>query len=258
MTLGPDDYGWFTPAEFKAVLDALNKNQNNSYPAVLVGGQSLVAWIEYYDIPIPNSETPALTQDVDFLGSIVDAKLLGKELNAKVNVAGIDDHTPNTAVLSFRSPSTNKILIIDFLGSLIGLDEKEVRKLAVEMEFDSLGNIYVLHPILCLKSRVENLHKLKNKRNGNGITQARMAIEVTKKYLEDILQGENGIRQALNAVKRLREIALSDAGIFIYHEYDLDILTSIDPDLFKGSKFVNQGWPRLLDLVKIKREKRLK
>lgn len=161
-------------------------------------------------------------------------------------------------MLSFRSQHTNKILIIDFLGTLIGIDEKEVRKLAVEIEFESLSSVYVLHPILCLKSRIENLHKLKNKRNGNGITQAMMAIEVIKKFLQDILQGESGIRQALNAVKRLKKIALSDAGIFVYYEYDLDVLTAIDPGLFNGSKFVSQGWPHLCEQVKIKREKRKK
>lgn len=78
MTLDLDDYGWFTPAEFKAVLKTLNKNKNYSSPPVLVGGQSLIDWIEHYDIPIPNSETPALTQDVDFLGSVEDAMFLGK------------------------------------------------------------------------------------------------------------------------------------------------------------------------------------
>ena len=80
--MNPDDYGWFTPAEFKSVLDALNKNQNPSSPTILVGGQALIAWIKHYDIPIPNSETPALTQDVDFFGSQEEAKLLAKEIGA--------------------------------------------------------------------------------------------------------------------------------------------------------------------------------
>ncbi len=73
---------------------------------------------------------------------------------------------------------------------------------------ESSSQVYVLHPILCVKSRIESLHKLKNKRNGNGITQARMAIEVVGKFLNEVLHEDNGMRQALNAVKKLRYIAL--------------------------------------------------
>lgn len=254
--MNSDDYGWFTPAEFELVLQALNKNQNSSSPAILVGGQSLVAWIKYYNINIPDTETPALTQDVDFLGKADDAKLLAKELNARIKVAGMDDHTPNTAVLSFQSVNTDKILIVDFLNQLLGLKEEEVRKLAVLISIESSSQVYVLHPILCVKSRFENLHKLKNKRNGNGITQARMAIEVVKRYLVEISQEDNGLRQALNATKKIREIALSDAGIFVYHEYSLDILSAIDVDLFEGSKFVTLEWPHLQDEVMRKRDKK--
>lgn len=251
-----DDYGWFTLAEFKLVLNALKKNQTSSSSVILVGGQAIIAWIKHYNITIPNSESPALTQDVDFFGSHKEAKLLANEIGAKISIAGIDDHTPNTAVLSFRSSITNKILIIDFLAYLIGLNEHEIRDLAVEIKFESLNGIKVLHPILCLKSRIANIHKLESKRNGNGITQARMAIEIVRKFLEEISQGENGLRQALNAVKMLKKIALSDAGIFVYHEYNLDILTAIELNLFNGTKFVDQGWPKLCEKINKKREKK--
>lgn len=99
--MSPDDYGWFTPAEFNSVLNALNKIQNPSSPTILVGGQALIAWIKHYDIPIPNSETPALTQDVGFLGSKEEADLLAKEIGAEIKIAGMDDHTPNIAILTF-------------------------------------------------------------------------------------------------------------------------------------------------------------
>lgn len=133
-SLNSDDYGWFTPAEFQLVLNGLKKNQSPSSPVVLVGGQALMAWVLHYNIPIPNTETPALTQDVDFLGSAKEARLLAKEIKATISIATMDDHTPNTAVLSFKSPKTKKILIIDFLGQLMGLNEKEVKKLAVPLK----------------------------------------------------------------------------------------------------------------------------
>lgn len=109
-----------------------------------------------------------------------------------------------------------------------------------------------------MKSRFENLHKLKNKRNGNGITQTRMAIEVVGHFLGAISQEDNGLRQALNAIKKIRHITLSDAGIFVYNEYNLDILLAIDLELFQESKFVIHEWPHLQDEVKRKRDKKAK
>jgi len=136
------------------------------------------------------------------------------------------------------------------------LNEKEVEKLAVPLKFESLTDIQVMHPILCLKSRFENLYKLNIKRDGNGITQAKIAIDITKKFLNETLQQKNGIRQALKAIKKLQQITVSDAGIFVYHEYCLDILSAIEVDKFEGSKFVTHGWPKLKDAVQRKREKK--
>jgi len=108
--LNSEDYGWFTPAEFQLVLNGLSKNQSPSSPTILVGGQAITAWILHYDIPIPKTETPALTQDVDFLGSAQEAELLAKEIGADIEIATMDDHTPNTAILSFKSPYLAKFL----------------------------------------------------------------------------------------------------------------------------------------------------
>jgi len=61
-----------------------------------------------------------------------------------------------------------------------------------------------------------------------------MAIAVVRKFLGEISQEENGVRQALNAVKKLRYIALSDAGIFVFQEYGIDVLSTIDVDFLRG------------------------
>jgi len=105
--LSSDDYGWFS--------------DNSGW------GQSLVAWVKYYNINIPDTEIPALTQDVDFLGKAHEAKLLAKELHAQIKVAGMNDHSPNTAVLSFHSANTDKILIVSFIATQhkLGMRERQ-------------------------------------------------------------------------------------------------------------------------------------
>lgn len=211
----------------------------------------MVAWVVHYDIPIPDSGTPALTQDVDFLGTKELAEQLASLIGAHIKVAGIDDHTANTAVLTFRRENTGQILLIDFLSCLIGMKEDEVQRLAVPMAY-GVGKIHIMHPLLCMESRFINLHKLSSKRNGNGITQAGIAIEVARHYLTEMLaRGDE--RQALNAVKRIKKLALSPSGKYCWKEYGLDPITAIDPTKFTSPMFIEKGWPALVAEVNNKR-----
>ena len=254
--MNPDDYGWFSPADFQLVLRGLEKGSSPESNTVLVGGQAIVAWVLHYNLPIPETDMPALTQDVDFLGTAQEAESLAKVIGAHVEKPKLfDDHTPNTAIVSFKSPDSGKLLLVDFLGQLMGLDEKEVRALAVPLEFDTQSPVHVLHPILCLKSRIENLFSLSTKRNGNGITQAKMAIDVVREYLNELLDSGE-FRAALNVVKRLRKMALSPAGMFVYLEFNLDVLGAIDIERFKHEKFLSLGWPFMMSEVNAKRTKK--
>lgn len=250
-----DDYGWFSPTDFQIVLKGLERASPKESGTVLVGGQAIVAWVHHYDIPIPETEMPAITQDVDFLGTAQEAKLLATAIGAKVESAQMDDHTPNTAIVSFRSPESGKTLLIDFLGLLKGVDENEVRSLAVPLEFETQSPVNVLHPILCLQSRFENLYGLSAKRNGNGITQAAIAINIVREYLNELIEA-NEHRAALNVVKRLRKLALSSAGMFVYINYGLDVLSAIDVTRFKHNKFQQLGWPYLVSEVSARRAKK--
>lgn len=65
-SVGQDDFGWFTPADLKQVILAIHQLQDWK-KVILVGGQSLTAWVEYYKIELPAFEGPYLTADADFL-----------------------------------------------------------------------------------------------------------------------------------------------------------------------------------------------
>ena len=54
------DYDWFTPADLTRVIDAIHALPDWR-SVVLVGGQSLTAWVEYYKIQLPAFEGPYLT-----------------------------------------------------------------------------------------------------------------------------------------------------------------------------------------------------
>jgi hypothetical protein len=48
------DYDWFTPADLTRVIDAIHALPDWR-SVVLVGGQSLTAWVEYYKSNCPHS-----------------------------------------------------------------------------------------------------------------------------------------------------------------------------------------------------------
>ena len=101
-----------------------------------------------------------------------------------LNIPKPDDHTPNTAIVTYKTPD-GRTLFVDFMGTLIGLTNEEIRKTAVEFEHPDYGLIRVLHPTLVLKSRIVNLHRLQSKRDSNGIEQARLAVPVVKAFFEN-------------------------------------------------------------------------
>ena len=86
----------FTPADLTRVINAIHALPDWS-SVVLVGGQSLTAWVEYYKIKLPSFEGPYLTIDADFLGTATEAEVIARELGSKAQIPTIDDQTPNAA-----------------------------------------------------------------------------------------------------------------------------------------------------------------
>ena len=262
MTAGQDDdFGWFSPFDFDIVLAAIARHPKQQ-EIILVGGQSLVGWAIHYKLDIPQTEYPALTRDVDFIGGAKEAEFLAKELDAEFRAASIDDNTPNTAVLTWVSPSTGQKLTVDFLSVLIGLNTDEIKKLAVLMKFSEQQQpVWILHPLLCLKSRFENLLHLKNKRNKNGVTQARIAVEVARMFVLEALGSGNPDEEkiAIKAAHRIADIARSDAGVFVFNEYGIDLMTAVDPSLYRNNPlFALKDWRNHLKWVGVARSKDIK
>lgn len=261
MSATDDDFGWFSPADFEIVLKAIAK-----YPEpdkfVLVGGQSLVGWILHYNISLPPSDYPALTQDVDFVGARKEAVFLAKEIGGIARFATLDDNTPNTAVITWQPPGAGKKqLLLDFLSGILGVEDVDVRRLAVPLQFFGQHPVRILHPLLCLVSRLANLHKLATKRTKNGITQATMAVEVARCYLRELLvkNTPEDEKQAIKAVHRILDAAASQAGIYAFIEYGVDPLSAIDAKTLEAfvhhPMFAIMDWPKQLAWVQRERAK---
>jgi hypothetical protein len=250
-------YDWFQPSDLPKFFHALQKA---TQPAILVGGQSLTFWVDFFKIPVPKSNTPYLTQDADVLATKHDARIFATELHGTLNIPKPGDHTPNTAIVTYNTPD-GRTLFVDFMGTLIGLTNQEIRKTAVEFEHPEYGFIRILHPTLVLKSRIVNLHRLQSKRDTNGIEQARLAVLAVKAFFENYislgLAGTNPDRYLVERVKWLGKLALSDAGIYVFTQWGIDVMEAAPRNLITNKKFHAEHWPRLESRIRAKRDRRL-
>jgi hypothetical protein len=249
------DYGWFTPADTKQLFRAIHKLPDWE-KVVLVGGQALTTWVFKYKIDLLSFDGPYLTQDADFLGSRADAELIAKHLGGKAMLAHMDDHTVNTAVIEFTGKDGRRLLV-DMLGVVLGLKDEDTRRLAVAVQlYDDWEPIRVLHPLLVLESRCANLEMLANKRTANGITQAKVAVLVAKAYIEECLLYPERRREALKAARRIAALAVSRSGVYVWKQWQIDVLEAVDPENMPGRFWCS--WKYVLQKVQRKREIALK
>ncbi len=152
------------------------------------------------------------------------------------------------------------MLFIDFMGTLIGLTNEEIRKLAVELEHPEYGFIRILHPTLVLKSRIVNLHRLSSKRDTNGIEQARLAVLVAKAFFENHVAsgfaGKNPDHYLIDRVVWLEKLALSDAGMFVFTKWGIDVMGAAPIEIISNKKFHSDHWPRLDARIRSKRDRK--
>jgi hypothetical protein len=220
---------------------------------VLVGGQALAFWARYYDVQPPAELVPYVTLDLDFLGDAADARAFASALpGARVYVASLDDHTPSSARL-VADDVFGKPLEIDFLHSLAGLSERDVRRQSITIESPDGTTVRVMHPLYCLESRIKNLILLPSKRDRYGLAQAALAVPVLRAHLSTVGSTTAGARQALKIAERVVELALSEPGKRCFLQYGIEVLESIPVDSIRSAEFRNRRWPQVLQLVGMRR-----
>jgi hypothetical protein len=256
LSLPQSRFDWFTRPEIRRVLAGLA--QADEHGVILIGGQSISFWALYYQIPVPETETPALTQDLDFMGTKKQAKALAKNIGASLKTAGFDDATPNTALLIWEPPAQSKTsarrLMIDFLNGVLGVSDADVIKLAVLVQIEDMAPIKVMHPLACMQSRFANLTLLSGKRDRNGLAQAQLSIRIVDQFIRKDVAGLGGTAIA-RAVSRVFEIAYSPHGVYAYHEFGLDALQAISLDLLPvDHPFLAHELPKLQRKLDTKRE----
>lgn len=124
---------------------------------VLIGGQAVAFWAHYYAI----TDLPLTSKDIDFCGNKRAAELCAERLGGSPSFPGMDDATPNSAVVRFVDDDGVE-RILDFLDAPFGLRAEEVHRLSQEFSIldpagqDTSSHFRVMHPLHCLVSRINN------------------------------------------------------------------------------------------------------
>lgn len=224
--------------------------QTRSDSAVLIGGQAVSFWIDYFAI---KSRLPALTRDIDYLATKAEARRVSARLKIphKLTIATLDEHTPNSAVIAVELNGYPEPVLIDYLATVIGVESDAIRKSAVVVEFEK-EVIRVLHPLHLLQTKIWNLYRLEDKRDAEGIEQARLSIEIAAAYIvehEGMTQ-----RELLNAIEAIGKFAATAPARFARDKYQLDCLKAIPASAFQPgvlpAEFHNRRWPQIVAAAK--------
>lgn len=224
---------------------ALLIGQTRSENTVLIGGQAVAFWIRYFKI---HAQLPALTVDIDYLGTKAEAKRASARLKFPhtLRIATFDDNTPNSALLSVNLAGYPEPVLIDYLASIVGVESKAIEKSAVVVEFEG-EPLRVLHPLQLLQAKIWNLYRLEQKRTPEGIEQARLAIEIAAAFIE---QADMQQRELLNAIEAIGRFAQTVPARFASDNYRLDCLKAVPASVLREGvlpeAFHKKRWPQIL------------
>lgn len=241
-----------TPLAFEEAFELLGPALPGD-EIVLVGGQAVNFWLSYYRERDPSLVNLGVvtSDDVDFFGmSDAAARMASAIAGSTLKTASFDDAGPNTAVVTFPDRS-GKERIIDFLHTVHGIkNDKHIRRTAVPVELkDQNGDptdiiLYILHPVLCLVSRVNNTHTFARYQTPRAQRQLRAAIACAKGFLSELCDAGQ-IREAHRSIRIIGTLARGPAASGVYQRFGLDVFDAIPLHPALGSDCLEKNIPLL-------------
>lgn len=244
----------FTYDDVKFVSKPLFSNPER---LVLVGGQALEVWGVLLDVSPPTGV--ALTEDTDWLGSKQDAQWLIDSLGpiaADFQFPDAFDPTPSAAIAFIQREE--RILMMDFMRTIVGPDERLIRQLAVKVTLMDDVTLSVLHPLHCLESRLGNLASLPSKRAGNGPLQAEWALNIARAFILRMIKAGQPCEEVRKACKMVSALVEAKQkrhyARYCHIHYGIDPLTAVPAEAidYVGEGFKEKEWPRVVDRVRHK------
>ena len=229
---------------------------------ILVGGQALAFWMSRYDVSAPEAFA-FVSRDMDFLtrsaGDKEEVIRLAKILGGR---AVIPHERALTALVgqAVRPLDDAQYINVDVVFKIYGANAELVRKAAVDVN-DADLMFRVMHPMDVLKSRLDNLHGLKEKQTALGQAQLEAAIRVAQRFqrsIADELRPSAGARSpALRFARFIESLALSDAGRKVAERNRIFVADAIEPAAMDDVGFREKKLPQLLGMMSPQRRDEL-
>ena len=173
---------------------------------------------------------PFTSEDIDYFGTKEVARNVARALGGELFSPQPGDHTPSTAQI--ETTIHGKKPKIDFLGAVLGIHNYELQRgvsvLEITAELDGKPTkvlIKVLHPLICLKSRIVSmLHPATRRTDRIARAQAEAALVIMRRFIDDALNEPGGWKEARECFRRLYRDLRSDQYVKV-----ADIKLGVDP-----------------------------
>jgi len=209
--------------------------------AIIVGGQALVYWADYYGVDV-QMENSGVTKDLDLLGTDAHLRQLGKVVQATPMLQ--NPRFISALVGTIEIPLSKDLFTnIDVVHTLAGLDRDEVRRNAVKVQIAEFQCLF-MHPLHVLESRLKNIEKIPQKRNPQAIQQAALAVKVVNRY---IAQRANSDEEsfALKAVEKVVSLGKVAAGKMAA-KHGVNLIKAIPFEAIQNEQFQTIRKPQII------------
>jgi len=224
--------------------------------ATLIGGQAAAFWAVYYKVASPIQMT---TKDIDLLADRTAAARFARSYRVKLNEARTP-RVPDFAFIEVRVGNTP--VRVDFLRSVHGLDATEVISTRLGLQTEDMDlPIYVMHPMLCMASRLFNTYQLPGRYTLEEKERLKRSLRALNAYLIDLARhtdkdSERPGRALSTIAERVFLISLTDAGSTAWYRDKIDVFESIPPpgrELPYPKKFASLRYPQMLKKLAVRK-----
>lgn len=225
------------PLKREHVIEALESVEGG---AVLVGGQAVAWWAEYYGLKgrLAAIEEPTamyVSKDTDFAAKSLQPRELRpmvKRVASRLGGAAAFKFPFGSLVVASvtYTDDEGEARTVEFLKGVYGVRGRE-RLFDEAVGFEASAELpafYVMHPVMLLESRVANVVDLEGYQSETSVLQARIAVDVLREWHRDQLR--DGWSEAKKGIERTLKLAEHKRGVVIAAEHDVDVLAAIPAD----------------------------
>lgn len=242
VTNAPRDFTW---NDCETVFRELHAQ---GIDPIVVGGQAVNLWLDYYGADIQALAAPVASKDLDVIGDQDLAQRCSDVLHARyIPINRTKSAVPMNAIVSLGDDE--HALKIDFQDGSEPNTIDELQAAAVRLP-TAWGTVCVMHPLHCLKTRVHNVleiwHKGEKKyANDHGRAQMRAAMVIFRHFAQELAGKDGGPRKVIKNYESLFEFALEGAGEKLWFKERVNLIDCIEPHQELPEMFRTVRYPQM-------------